>query len=117
VIEQRPGVHVNDGIGKGVVQTTPDRWAAENTRAGLFVATGPDIEAQGELDGIDILDLAPTLLAGHGVHIPADMDGSVLSIFTTPPDVGTRDPIEVEAAEEARYDEVADRLKQLGYME
>ncbi|HKJ58674.1 MAG TPA: alkaline phosphatase family protein, partial [Halobacteriales archaeon] len=40
VVDQRPGVHVNDGIGGGRVQSGPDRWAAENTPQGIFVASG-----------------------------------------------------------------------------
>ena len=49
VVDQRPGVHVNDGIGGGQIQTKPDRWAAENTRSGIFLASGPSFDAQGEI--------------------------------------------------------------------
>jgi predicted AlkP superfamily phosphohydrolase/phosphomutase len=118
VIDQRPGVHVNDGIGGGAVQTRPDRWAAENTPTGIFVASGPDIRDRGEVDEIDIRDIAPTVLASQGLDVPTDMDGEVLDVFTERPDVGTREPITRDESGGPGEDEaVAERLKQLGYME
>jgi len=118
VVDQRPGVHVNDGMGGGAVQTEPDRWAAENTPTGVFVANGPDIRERGEIDEIDIRDIAPTVLASHGLDVPTDMDGEVLDVFTDDPDVGTREPIAFEGAVDPDGGEaVEERLKQLGYME
>jgi len=118
VVDQRPGVHVNDGMGGGAVQTEPDRWAAENTPTGVFVANGPDIRERGEIDEIDIRDIAPTILASHGLDVPTDMDGDVLDVFTHDPDVGTRDPIPFEASGgHGEGEAVEERLKQLGYME
>jgi len=118
VVDMRPGVHVNDGVGGGEVTTAPDRWAAENTPHGIFVAAGPNVAPVGELDDISILDLAPTTLAGMGSDVPTDMQGAVLDIFEESPDVGERDPIPFRARERVGDgDEVADRLKQLGYME
>jgi predicted AlkP superfamily phosphohydrolase/phosphomutase len=118
VVDQRPGVHVNDGIGGGETQTGPDRWAAENTPNGIFVANGPDIESQGEREAIRILDIAPTVLASAGSDIPTDMHGDVLPIFESEPSPGTRDPIVLDDARDRGHsEEVEDRLKQLGYME
>ncbi|MEF8883623.1 MAG: alkaline phosphatase family protein [Haloarculaceae archaeon] len=118
VVDQRPGVHVNDGMGGGAVQSEPDRWAAENTPTGIFVANGPNIRERGEIDEIDIRDIAPTILASHGLDVPTDMDGEVLDVFTERPDVGTRDPIAHDDTGGRGNDgEVAERLKQLGYME
>jgi len=118
VLDQRPGVHVNDGLGGGEVWTGPDRWAAENTPAGIFLAAGPDVKARGDLGEIDIRDIAPTILAAHGVDIPTDVDGRVLDVLDPEPDVGTQDPIEAsDRGGSGDDDEVADRLKQLGYME
>jgi predicted AlkP superfamily phosphohydrolase/phosphomutase len=118
VVDQRPGVHVNDGMGGDAVMTNPDRWAAENTPTGIFLANGPDFEAAGDIGEIAIQDMMPTILAAHGVDIPTDMDGEVLDVFVEEPDVGTREPIDYEAARAATdSDEVEDRLKQLGYME
>jgi len=118
VVDQRPGVHVNDGMGRRVVQTRPDRWAAENTPTGIFVANGPDYENRGDIGEIDIRDIAPTILASYGVDTPTDVDGEVLDIFREAPDVGTQDPIDPDRAGGGGDDEeVADRLKELGYME
>jgi len=118
VVDQRPGVHVNDGMGRRVVQTRPDRWAAENTPTGIFVANGPDIANRGDLGEIDIRDIAPTILASHGVDTPTDVDGEVLDIFHEAPDVGTQEPIDPDrAGGDGDDEEVADRLKELGYME
>jgi len=118
VLDQRPGVHVNDGLGGGEVRTDPDRWAAENTPTGIFLAAGPDVKARGDLCEIDIRDIAPTILAAHGVDIPTDVDGRVLDVLDPEPDVGTQDPIEAsDRGGSGDDDEVADRLKQLGYME
>jgi predicted AlkP superfamily phosphohydrolase/phosphomutase len=117
VVDMRDGVHVNDGIGGGQIQTAPDRWAAENTRNGIFLASGPDFASEGEIDQISITDMAPTILAAHGVDIPTDMVGEVLPIHSEEPDIGERDPIDIGSRGEGTSEEVADRLQQLGYME
>jgi predicted AlkP superfamily phosphohydrolase/phosphomutase len=118
VVDQRPGVHVNDGVGGGSIATGPDRWAAENTPHGIFVASGPDVAARGRLEETSILDIAPTVLAAAGCDVPTDVRGEVLDVFERAPDVGRREPIQLEAAGRDRTSgEVEDRLKQLGYME
>ncbi|PSP68799.1 nucleotide pyrophosphatase [Halobacteriales archaeon QH_8_67_27] len=118
VVDQRPGVHVNDGMGGTEIQTKPDRWAAENTPTGIFVANGPDFRSRGEIPETDIRDVAPTILATHGVDIPTDVDGDVLDVLVDDPGVGTQDPIDHEAVRgDGPSDEVADRLTELGYME
>ncbi|MGZ0745919.1 alkaline phosphatase family protein [Haloparvum sp. AD34] len=118
VVDMRPGVHVNDGIGGGEVTTAPDRWAAENTPHGIFLASGPDFEARGQLDGMSILDMAPTLLAAHDCDVPTDMQGEVLPVFDEDRTWDSREPLSLGgtgAAEDS--EEVAERLQQLGYME
>jgi predicted AlkP superfamily phosphohydrolase/phosphomutase len=118
VVDQRPGVHVNDGMGGNEVMTKPDRWAAENTPTGIFIANGPDFEACGNIGEISIQDMMPTILASHGIDIPTDVDGDVLDIFINQPTVGSQEPIDYEVAcGSAASNQVADRLKQLGYME
>ena len=117
VVEQRPGVHVNDGMGGGEVMTAPDRWAAENTNTGIFVANGPDFAAKGQRERISILDLAPTVLASLGCDVPTDMRGEVLDVFVEDPEVSEREPLTDTSRRSTAGDEVADRLQQLGYME
>ena len=118
VLDQRPGVHINDGIGGGTVTSSPDRWAAENSRRGIFVANGPDYETRGEIDQIEIVDIAPTVLSSFGCAIPTDMRGTVLPILTNDLSQEQREPIEITTTEATkRSAEVTDRLEQLGYME
>jgi predicted AlkP superfamily phosphohydrolase/phosphomutase len=118
ILDQRPGVHVNDGIGGGTVQSMPDRWAAENTPQGLFVAAGPDYDACGQIDPINIVDIAPTVLASFGCDVPTDMRGTVLPTLSNDQSWEHRDPITITAEDTTnRSEEVTDRLKQLGYME
>lgn len=118
VLNQRPGVHVNDGMGGNAIQTDPDRWAAENTPTGIFVANGPDFTADGLIDEIDIRDISPTILASYGIDIPTDIDGEVLDIFVEEPEVGTQDPIKRDDTDDGGpVEEVTDRLTDLGYME
>jgi len=115
VLDQRDGVHVNDGVGGGKIRTDPDRWRAENTLNGIFVASGPDFAATGKLDQIRILDMAPTILAAHGCDVPTDMDGEVLPIVE---DTGRREPITLDDGDaRGAGEEIEDRLKDLGYME
>jgi predicted AlkP superfamily phosphohydrolase/phosphomutase len=118
VVDQRPGVHVNDGIGGGEITTEPDRWAAENTRSGIFLASGPDFTHQGEIERIDITDVAPTLLAAAGCAVPTDVDGDVLPIIAGDPDPDRREPIGMtETANTSGADAVSNRLERLGYLE
>ena len=118
VLDQRDGVHVNDGVGGGRVRAEPDRWAAENTRNGIFLAGGPDFDTVGRLDQVSICDIAPTVLLAHDCAIPSDVDGDVLPILAGDPHPETREPITRSGAEGDRdTDGVEDRLKQLGYME
>ncbi|MBX0295423.1 alkaline phosphatase family protein [Haloarcula nitratireducens] len=118
VVDQRPGVHVNDGIGGGTIQTGPDRWAAENTPNGIFLASGPDFESEGELDQISITDMAPTILAASGTAPATDMVGEVLPIVAGDVPEERRDPIDIgDGAGGQNSEEVTERLQQLGYME
>jgi len=72
----------------------------ENTAAEIFAASGPDIRKQG--------DISRTLLANHGV----------LDMLTDDPLIETQHPIDHDAVVNAdEREEVADCLKQLGYME
>jgi predicted AlkP superfamily phosphohydrolase/phosphomutase len=118
VLEQRPGVHVNDGLGGGTITTDPDRWAAENTREGIFLAAGPDFESAGDIGEISILDIAPTLLASYGVDLPTDLDQDPLDILRAEPDVGKQEPIVRDTTDgESTERELEERLKDLGYVE
>lgn len=47
---------------------------------GIFVAAGPDIENNGEIEDAHIMDVTPTLLTVMDYAVPADMDGKPLDI-------------------------------------
>ena len=101
---------------------------------GIFVAKGPEVAAQAEpLPGLQIEDVAPTVLHLMGLPVPSDMDGRVLTEILTAaslhdhPVVSSaplgRWPNEHEAVYQgvdasADDDEVVlDRLRALGYLD
>ena len=88
---------------------------------GILVAAGPGVRT-GRIPAVDLIDVAPTLLALAGVGIPEDVDGRVLEeLFTVPPAVRSTparahragDTAALSAQEEA---DVAERLRALGYL-
>lgn len=89
---------------------------------GLLIAGGSGVRP-GPLDrDVELVDLAPTILAAAGVAVPEDVDGRVLSeLFVEPPAVAWTAPAArtsgpdagLSAAEEAQ---VTERLRALGYM-
>jgi len=42
---------------------------------GVFIAAGPAFRAGGRVEGMSVLDVAPTALAVMGLPVPEDMDG------------------------------------------
>ncbi len=94
-------------------------------RHGLFVLAGGGVRAAGRLEGIDIVDMAPTLLALAGVDVPAWMDGRAVAAVlpagverrtggsvVDPPPAATLQPYGVDEERE-----VAARLAPLGYLD
>ena len=56
--------------------TGPDD--ANHAQYGIFIMRDPDAAPRGRLEGIDILDCAPTILGLMGVPAPADMQGKTV---------------------------------------
>ncbi|MDO8861553.1 alkaline phosphatase family protein [Haliea sp. E1-2-M8] len=104
---------------------------------GVFLACGPGIAAKGEIERLDIVDVAATLLYSQGLSIPSDFEGEVpLAVFE--PDYKSKHPVEIgeptlpvakgvarvgqasaepdEDSEEYRK-QILDQLQMLGYME
>jgi predicted AlkP superfamily phosphohydrolase/phosphomutase len=93
---------------------------------GILMAMGPHIRPGVEVQGANIMDVAPTILYDQGIAIRRDMDGKVLTeifldeflrenpvrITDYAPSTGPKAPSYSE--EEER--EILDRLKDLGYL-
>ena len=61
-----------------VALPSPDPRPGTHTDPGFLMACGPELPKGGTLQGGDILDVAPTILARHGVRRPDHMEGRVL---------------------------------------
>ncbi len=125
IFEQGPGIHTSGGVGYPHVFAAPEKWAADNVLEGLFLAWGPDFAPTGRVEGIHILDLAPTILHVMGLPIPDDVDGRVLGDLLAPDSEPARRPVTHRPAgphvDTAYTDEdeaeIADRLSALGYLD
>ena len=101
---------------------------------GIFAAIGPDVMASSDpLSGLNIEDVAPTVLYLMGLPIPSDMDGRVLTEIISPA-VLEAQPIKAgepvgrwpsedaavfsdEAVSEEDEEQIRDRLRGLGYVD
>ena len=79
IIDQYPHTHIRGSIGNKNIFEEPQRWRAENTTEGIFIAGGPAFKQGIEAENVTILDLAPTILYLMGVPVPDDLDGRILS--------------------------------------
>jgi predicted AlkP superfamily phosphohydrolase/phosphomutase len=107
----------------------PDWWAQRepvlngtHRAEGLVIVAGDGVRPGSLPEAVELMDVAPTVLAAAGVGIPEDMDGrSLTQLFTTPPPVVLttpagplrRDHTLLGATEE---EAVAARLRALGYL-
>jgi len=125
IFEQGPGIHTSGGVGHPQVFERPEKWAADNVLEGLFLAWGPDFTPCGRVEGVRILDLAPTILHVMGHPVPDDVDGRVLSELLAPESEAAHRPVAfrpTEAQTDAAYtaedeEEIAARLAALGYLD
>lgn len=101
-------------------------WGGTHRRDGILIARGPNLRAGAELEKVQIIDIAPTLLHLFGVPIPQDMDGKVLAELFRPEFIVAQ-PIQtggtsgVSSRDSGYTDEerskVEERLQALGYLE
>lgn len=125
IFEQGPGVHTSGRVGHPDVFSTPEKWRADNVVEGLFLAWGPDFAARGRVNGVRIVDLAPTILHLMGVAVPEDVDGRVLVECLAPESEAARRPITFRPGEDEagrpytpeEEAEIVARLTDLGYLE
>lgn len=93
---------------------------------GLFAAQGPLFDDGGNVEGMSIVDVLPTVMAALGVPLSPEFDGEVRDDVLVDgvevsyldsgdvPSPLTRD--DMEADQDARDDAVEDRLEDLGYL-
>jgi predicted AlkP superfamily phosphohydrolase/phosphomutase len=115
VFDQTPGVHTSGAIGNNPVFEDVSHWSAENVRTGLFLADGPAVTETTD-DRACITDIAPTIMAEHGVAIPSDMDGEPMDLFGRA-HPGEQDPVIPEFVDQKSDEAVQDRLEDLGYLQ
>ncbi|MCX6639836.1 MAG: alkaline phosphatase family protein [bacterium] len=94
---------------------------------GIFMALGPQFKAGVEIKGAEIQDIAPTILNLTGQAIPDDMDGKVLKDSFVDEFASAHPATFVQASDFAESqkkdfsdkesDEIAGRLRSLGYLE
>lgn len=104
--------------------TTEFVHSGTHRKDGVLLAAGHGIRP-GHIIGARLMDLAPTILHAMGLPVPADMDGVVLKeLLTSDRPVqhvatgdGDAEPSPSFDYTEAEQKEVAERLRQLGYLD
>jgi arylsulfatase A-like enzyme len=96
---------------------------------GIFMFSGEPFAGNKDVTGARIIDLAPTILYQMGVPIPEDMDGKILDEIFTKDYLDSNRPVYVVPSasasqcenmntySESESQEVAERLRNLGYLE
>jgi predicted AlkP superfamily phosphohydrolase/phosphomutase len=111
----------------GVFQSSVDTPNGFHRPDGIFYALGPQFKAGHELQGAEIADIAPTVLHLCGQPVPDDMDGALLADAFNPQFLAAH-PLQKVSAESfadsqrqdftsQETDEIAKRLRSLGYLE
>jgi len=79
VLEQAPRYVIGSQYPRGETFIPAEKGRIDHKRHGLFVATGPDIEADWSLDETpSILDVTPTLLHLLDIPLNEEFDGEIL---------------------------------------
>jgi tetratricopeptide (TPR) repeat protein len=105
---QRPS---NNGL-----KPPPDDWQRAH---GLFAMKGPGIRKDELVHGARLVDVAPTILAAHGITAPACMQGRVLTeAFTKPPVTVLLPTASARSTEEdCLPEDAAQLLAEFGYVD
>jgi predicted AlkP superfamily phosphohydrolase/phosphomutase len=106
------------------------RFTGHHRMAGIFAAAGEGVKENAVIHGARIIDIAPTVLHLLGLPVPRDMDGRVLEEAFRPERLMENPVRHAESLEEderseesfAGYsteeaDKIAERLRNLGYIE
>lgn len=79
IYEEGDHTYTSTGIGKKVIfEARSERWKGENHRDGIFLIAGNGIKKRHKIQGLNITDIAPTLLYYLGVKSEEDFDGRVI---------------------------------------
>ena len=102
--------------------------SGEHRRQSLFVWAGPGVLRGAQAEGVDAVDVAPSILAYHGLPVGDDFDGEALlelltadwraqrPLKTVPTwETGTRARPEIPAQSASR--DLEERIRALGYIE
>ncbi|WP_224336139.1 alkaline phosphatase family protein [Haloprofundus halobius] len=92
----------------------PEPW--NHKLDGVVSVSGAGVDADADLSGAHLFDVAPTVLATLGIAPDVEMDGSVLGCVSGP-DPETYPEFDVGGRARTDDDEVASRLADLGYLE
>jgi predicted AlkP superfamily phosphohydrolase/phosphomutase len=106
------------------------RFTGHHRMEGIFIITGKGVRRNGVIHGARITDLAPTVLYCLGLAVPNDMDGRVIRQAFLPEyleqnpirfgevsDEGTREVERVSGYSAEESERIAERLRNLGYIE
>jgi hypothetical protein len=114
------GFDVRDQFTKGM---TGGHRRGEEAARGIVFARGPGIASKSSSEGVDILDIAPTILVALGLPVASDMDGepaAFLNLEAPTETVASYDtgPIDRYSTSSAGAEEaILEQLEVLGYFE
>ncbi|HID61259.1 MAG TPA: hypothetical protein EYP49_00715 [Anaerolineae bacterium] len=123
-----PDLYVRSLFGpRALTRARPGGRVGGHRMDGVFIAQGRDFAPQGRVEGLSILDVAPTILHLFGAPIPEDVDGRVREdLFAPDSPASHRPPRYLPAREFHRHRvphpeedtwQVEERLRALGYIE
>jgi predicted AlkP superfamily phosphohydrolase/phosphomutase len=94
-------------------------YLGDHTPYGVFIASGPGVRSNCSLNMVDIIDIAPTILALLGVPVPAAMDGRVLAEMSSSGIAEMSNESVIRNTEarliEAEAESIRQTLRKLGY--
>ena len=111
VYEQGRHIYTAPGIGMTECFSSSHKWKAENKKEGLCLFYGDDIKKGLKLDGVKIVDLAPTILHLMNIPVPKDMDGKVLKEIFKENSEPAKRKITYQVGDEK--DNIEERIKKL----
>ncbi len=104
-----------------------NNWSGNHRLDGVLIMKGPLIKKLGEIQGTEIIDIAPTVLYLMGLPVPEDMDGKILKEIVDDDHLSSNpiilaDNIRADYSKDRIYSQadekkIEERLKNLGYLE